>query len=118
MTHQRYRVIALGFLLLAAGCRFEQRPPAGPARELAAAQAAVAAYYAALARGTPGIARDTGLAGDSLALVRSDVQVQRDLGTAWVTLRLLPGGGTRLQLLSLQRTGTDWHVDRVTTASP
>ncbi|HET7026026.1 MAG TPA: hypothetical protein VFI39_12570 [Gemmatimonadales bacterium] len=118
MIHQRYCVVALGSLLLAAGCRFEQRPPAGPAREQASAQVAVASYYDALARGTPGVVRDTALAADSLVLVRSDVQVQRDLGTAWVTVRVIPGGGTRLQLLSLRRTGTDWIVDRVATASP
>ncbi|MGH7532539.1 MAG: hypothetical protein ACREL4_04520 [Gemmatimonadales bacterium] len=118
MTYQRYRVLALGFLLLAGGCRFEQRTPAGPARELAAAQATVAAYYTALARGAPGVVRDPTLTGDSLVPVRSDVQVQRDLGTAWVTVHLVRRGGTRLQLLSLRRTGGTWAVDRVTTASP
>ncbi|MGB7212312.1 MAG: hypothetical protein WBC97_06740 [Gemmatimonadales bacterium] len=120
MTHQQYRAIAIGFVLVlvAAGCRLEQRPPAGPARELASAQAAIVTYYDALARGAPGVLRDATLAGDSLVLVRSDVQLQRDLGTAWVTVRAIRNGGTRLQLLSLRRTGTDWTVDRVVTASP
>lgn len=118
MIHQHLRSIALGSVLLAAGgCRFEQRPPAGPAREQAAAQAAVAAYFDGLARGAGSVVRDSALGGDSLALVRSDVQVQRDLATAWVTVRLAPGGGTALQLLTLRRSGATWVVDRIVTAS-
>lgn len=118
MIHQRFRSIALGSVLLAAaGCRFEQRPPAGPAREQAAAQAAVAAYFDGLTRGVGNVVRDSALGSDSLSLVRSDVQVQRDLATAWVTVRLSPSGGTALQLLTLRRSGATWVVDRIVTAS-
>lgn len=118
MILQRSRPIAFGFLLLLGGCHFEQRPPAGPARELAAAQAAVTAYYAALMRRTPGLPGDPALSADSLVLVRSDVQVQRDLGTAWATVRVGRGDGTRLQLLSLHRGAAGWAIERVVTASP
>lgn len=117
MIHRHYRRLTLGCLLLVGGCRFEQRPPTGPAREQAAVQGAVVAYFDALARGAAGAVRDSVLAADSLVLVRSDVQVQRDLATAWATVRPTRGGGTALQLLTLRRTGATWVVDRVVTAS-
>lgn len=77
----------------------------------------MAAYFDGLARGAGSVVRDSALGGESLALVRSDVQVQRDLATAWVTVRLAPGGGTALQLLTLRRSGATWVVDRIVTAS-
>ena len=122
MTVLRHRPLVAVSLLFAVGCRFEQRPPAGPAREQAAAQAAVTAYYDAVARGDTAVARDPALAGDSLAPLRTDVQVVRDLATAWVTIGLFHGGGdgagSRLQLLVLRRTGGTWSVVRVITAGP
>ena len=122
MTALRHPPLVAVCLLLAVGCRLEQRPPAGPAREQAAAQAAVTAYYDAVARGDTAVTRDPTLAADSLAPLRMDVQVVRDLATAWVTVRTFRGGvdgaGPRLQLLVLRRTGGAWSVIRVVTAAP
>ncbi|MFI5234980.1 MAG: hypothetical protein ACHQXA_04660 [Gemmatimonadales bacterium] len=118
------RLLAAGTLLLAAACRFEQRPPAGGPREQAAVQTAVAGYYDGLARGEHPAARDTAFDRDSLVLVRADIQLQRDLAGVWATIRLHhrgAGGGedpARLQQLLLRRGAAGWTVMHVATAAP
>ena len=119
------RPLAAGILLFAAACRFEQRPPAGGPRDQAAVQAAVAGHYALLARGERPPARDTAFDGDSLVLVRTDIQLQRDLAGVWATVRLRPRGAAgkeedpaRLQHLLLRRDAGGWTVIHVATAAP
>lgn len=103
-------------------CRVEQRPPAGAAREQAAVQAVVTAYYDRLARGDQAIPRDTALGAGAVSLIRADVQVQRDLASVWATIRVTPAGEAelppRVQHLLCRRINGAWVVMHVATAAP
>jgi hypothetical protein len=121
MTPISRTLLPAGLLLASAACRVEQRPPAGPAREQFAVQGAVAAYYDRLARGDRDVPADPSLAGDSIALVRSDVQLQRDLASVFAGVRVRAPGAApepRVQHLLLRRRGADWVVIQVATAVP
>lgn len=113
-------LLRAALLLGLSACTIEQRPPAGPAREQAAVQGAVAAYYAGTGKAT-GVPVDPAFAGDSIVVIRTDIQVQRDLASVFATIRVrIPGHGpqSRFQHLLLRRSGSAWTVAQVFTDTP
>lgn len=108
-------VLLLAGSLLLAGCRIETRPPAGAAQTRSTVQEAVTEHYRARAvQGADSV---------QYTVLRRQVDVRRDLATAWVTLRETRHGKggmvtdtTTLEQLLLRRTGDGWIVLTATRA--
>lgn len=105
--------IALALLLLATGCRIEDRTPRGSLADQASIQQLIVDYHRL------GAAVDA--AGDpaprDLRPVRTDLRQEGDLAAAWVLLRPSDSrGGEVLEHFVFRRQGGRWRVVNVAVA--